>query len=666
MTPPHARRRRRSSSGNSTSGHWTLNRHLAFACLATAAFGSLLGVSAECLRHADQSRINKFLSDGGPDTKIQLCQGQTYDITSPIIFTAKNQEISTEGYPGEEELKARIVLRRDWTKGEGLLGGQRRGTSGEGAAVIGDCRRCAHVALRNLIIDGNRAKLGRVLPTDSPEEPSPLVLLGNNEGQVVSGCTIRDPRGWTAIQLREGDNLSCVGAVIEDNKIGPAGEEWIEAVDGDDPENSPAGRPLASGLSLACRSSTVQRNSFIDTTDAAIVIYGSPGSLVASNHILSSTRSQMAGILMADLEPFEGDYTDTRVLNNTVEAEENALMRVAIGLGAAVLSDDLETMIRGGVVRGNKIRGIGMGYGIAASGLENFTVTENESTARHGGKRGAKCLEHGVVRNPLPTAFLRNERYIEGGEWQEDFIQGEFSYIVCIDPDAVEADARPTPESDAESGRVQEPPAKEAIAVRDPALKAPSPETEEEQEPISSEETPHNAVFDDILSHSQARMLESIADLGKNVDLLLGKALVGNSVGGGRDKGKGRISLEEEGGEILAQLAELSSRIARLESERSSLRRTIEGVDQELSALGQTLARTESQESESVNDVLGLLTNSVQRRKTETEELEASTALTEDSWVLPLVYLVGGQVIMVLVALIWTNVRRKSKGHKNI
>lgn len=184
----------------------------------------------------------------------------------------------------------------------------------------------------------------------------------------------------------------------------------------------------------------------MDTTDAAIVIYGSPGSLIASNHILSSTRSQMAGILMADLEPFDGDYIDTRVLNNTLEAEENALMRVAIGLGAAVLSDDMDTVIRGGIVKGNKIRGIGMGYGIVASGLEDFTVTENESTARHGGKRGARCLvpvepgeegydsltdaekEHGVVKNPLPTAFLRNERYISGGEWQEDFIQGGFSY----------------------------------------------------------------------------------------------------------------------------------------------------------------------------------------------------------------------------------------------
>lgn len=69
-----------------------------------------------------------------------------------------------------------------------------------------------------------------------------------------------DIRGWTAIQFREGDNLSCENAVIEDNRIGPAGEEWDEALDGDDPENSPLGRPLASGLSLACRTSTVQRN----------------------------------------------------------------------------------------------------------------------------------------------------------------------------------------------------------------------------------------------------------------------------------------------------------------------------------------------------------------------------------------------------------------------
>jgi hypothetical protein len=48
---------------------------------------------------------------------------------------------------------------------------------------------------------------------------------------------------------------------------------------------------------------------------------------------------------MADLEPFDGDYTNTRVINNTLEAEENALMRVAIGLGAAVLSDECRAVL---------------------------------------------------------------------------------------------------------------------------------------------------------------------------------------------------------------------------------------------------------------------------------------------------------------------------------
>jgi len=41
---------------------------------------------------------------------------------------------------------------------------------------------------------------------------------------------------------------------------GPAGEEWVEGVDGDDPDDAPGGRPLASGLSLACQDSVVSGN----------------------------------------------------------------------------------------------------------------------------------------------------------------------------------------------------------------------------------------------------------------------------------------------------------------------------------------------------------------------------------------------------------------------
>lgn len=38
------------------------------------------------------------------------------------------------------------------------------------------------------------------------------------------------------------------------------GEEWIEEVDGSDPEASPLGKPLGDGVSLSCRDSTVSHN----------------------------------------------------------------------------------------------------------------------------------------------------------------------------------------------------------------------------------------------------------------------------------------------------------------------------------------------------------------------------------------------------------------------
>jgi hypothetical protein len=343
----------------------------------------------------------------------------------------------------------------------------------------------------------------------------------------------------------------------------------------------------------------MHEQSFIDTTDAAIVIYGSPGSLIASNHILSSTHSQMAGILMADVEPFDGDYTNTRVINNTLEADENALMRVAIGLGAAVLSDDMDTIIHGGIVTENKIKGIGMGYGIAASGLNNFTVLDNESTARHGGKRGARCLvlveegeegydsltpaekEHGVIKNPLPTAFLKNEHYITGGEWQEDFIQGDFSYrelyylssirgytadglfsacvfpVVCIDPDAVEGESGREPKLVAERTSEELTSADKApIDSRKQQIEngGTANEVDDEVDATTGGPSHHNAVFDDILSHSQARMLETIASLAQSVDLLAGKAALAKAGAGGRANGKVRANLEEGGGEILYAL----------------------------------------------------------------------------------------------------------------
>lgn len=164
---------------------------------------------------------------------------------------------------------------------------------------------------------------------------------------------------------------------------------------------------------------------FHDNTDAAIVVYCSPGSNVSRNQIFARSRSAMAGILLVDSTPFDGNYTGTAVSNNIIDATSFPI-RVGIGLGAAVWSDDTDTILTGGSVTENVMRGLHMGFGIAASGLLNWKITENWSEARHSGVRTKRCFDEPV--NPSPVAFLYNKKTIGGSEIQEDFVDGEFAY----------------------------------------------------------------------------------------------------------------------------------------------------------------------------------------------------------------------------------------------
>ena len=43
--------------------------------------------------------INTLLWQGGQNTKVQLCPGAKLQLQGPIIYSARNQEISTQGYP---------------------------------------------------------------------------------------------------------------------------------------------------------------------------------------------------------------------------------------------------------------------------------------------------------------------------------------------------------------------------------------------------------------------------------------------------------------------------------------------------------------------------------------------------------------------------------------
>jgi len=162
---------------------------------------------------------------GGPGTRVSLCPGSSFQLTGPVVFTAKDQELSTEGYPTDDTRAKLLPVGKTITAVQyvaapktmaNLVRPAYASQTDLPAGLRGDCRRCARVALRNVQVDGQRPRLGRAPPE---AKGGPLVAIGNNEGQVVEHCLLTNPRGWAAVHIREGDNLNCVGARVEHNEI---------------------------------------------------------------------------------------------------------------------------------------------------------------------------------------------------------------------------------------------------------------------------------------------------------------------------------------------------------------------------------------------------------------------------------------------------------------
>lgn len=63
------------------------------------------------------------LNSSGPGYILKLCQGEEYIIQAPIMLVANGQEISTEGYPIEQEngtdLRATLVVNGPVANGQG-------------------------------------------------------------------------------------------------------------------------------------------------------------------------------------------------------------------------------------------------------------------------------------------------------------------------------------------------------------------------------------------------------------------------------------------------------------------------------------------------------------------------------------------------------------------
>jgi hypothetical protein len=343
-----------------------------------------------CISTGDETTINNLLSSGGANTIVSLCVNTVFNLKHPIVFTAPNQELSTEGYPMGFARATLIVTGVNQT-----------------AAIIGNCGQCSGLKLRNIQVNGNRPALGLFGGSGNIE------IGGSTSNQLVDHVHSYEPRGWSCLHITEGGTTQCRNATITNNDIGPSGN---------------AAGHWADGISMACTESLVANNIITDATDGAIVIFGAPFTTVRNNTIMAVSRTLLGAINMVDYAPYSGDNTGVTVTNNTIWAR-SAFIKTGIAIGPAVWGADKTNYNRNGVVHDNTIMGNTMGYGIVVSGANNFTVLDNLSVANYSGAFTSNCY---TPNNAPPMAFLKSTR-VEGN-FQPSFVLGRAQYIICIEP----------------------------------------------------------------------------------------------------------------------------------------------------------------------------------------------------------------------------------------
>lgn len=363
----------------------------------------------DCIGSGDETQILKRVNDGA--LEIPLCPKATIRLKKPIVLNKPGQKIFTSGLPSGDE-RATLVL---------------------SSAAVGFAIESYHsrTEIRNIIVDGNRRALG-YLPAKT--EGHALIQLGGEvTGVVVDEVKAGDPRTWSTIALHGGaghdKGAGCTDAIVSNNEIGPAGtsdERW------------------ADGVSLACRRSVVKNNLIYDTTDGAIVVFGSPGSVIIRNVIEQSTDRLLGGIAMVDYAAFNGDFTGTAVLGNLIHGKGG---RIAVGIafGPPVWfgCDSPVSKSKGGTIKYNHITGNKIGYGIAVNGVADAVVLANISTADYSGTPNPSC----GLANASPGPFLLSKAN-SVGNFQPEFREGILSNVIYI----AEGPAAKTPSSTGSAG----------------------------------------------------------------------------------------------------------------------------------------------------------------------------------------------------------------------
>lgn len=341
----------------------------------------------------DQERIiNNALSEGGDNEAIQLCPNTIFNLSAPVTFTHKNQELSTAGYPN------------DGTRAMLVVTGPNQST-----AVIGQCVTCSGTKLMNVQIDGSRPKLGRIIKGGKA-----LIEFGGSvSGQLIKGVRAFEPRGWSTLRIFEG-KLDCNDVSVISNEIGPSGRDTVGE--------------WADGISYGCQNGHITGNVVIDATDGGIVLFQAPGTIVDYNTVIARTRTMLGGINLVDIKPYGGDFRGVVVTRNKIVGD-GGMIKVGIAMGHEVWwTNSLENYVHGAKVVDNVLRGSYFGYGLGLNGVRDFEVGRNTVDVKLNGV--SKC-----DYNPGPTAALRNPERSSGKFDQQSFTHSTtFRYLICISP----------------------------------------------------------------------------------------------------------------------------------------------------------------------------------------------------------------------------------------
>ncbi|MCX4597508.1 right-handed parallel beta-helix repeat-containing protein [Streptomyces sp. NBC_01549] len=362
--------------------------------------------SPGCIASGTEEAINAALV--GEGAQAVLCPGAVFSLHHEVRFTAPRQQLYTQGRPTGA---SRAVLR----VADASLTNAVMGYYQEGAAV------------RNIEVDGDRDRLGWA-------QGGALVEMGGTNNQVVEGVYVHDTRSWSGIHFAGGkihdSTPTCQNGRIVDNTVGPSGSD--------------KDRKWADGISLDCGHSLVEDNTVTDATDGGIVIFGAPGSTIQHNTVTARTRTLLGGINMVDYYPTDGNYTGTVVRDNTIDAK-GAFIKVGIAMGSQVWDCPTDT-VYGGTVKDNTLTGAHFGYGYAASGVRDWTVTGNKDQAQHVGVAGDGCGGH----NSQPAGFQFDAR---AGNFQSEFRPATLHYLLGV----TEGPASPAKSSATPASRAAEP-----------------------------------------------------------------------------------------------------------------------------------------------------------------------------------------------------------------